>query len=61
MLIATAVLGLGLWIVNFYVIANLAGWVWFPDKSNPVVQFFAHTVFFGSVLGLYLNASARRA
>lgn len=59
-LVATSVLGLALWLVNFYLIANIAGWVWFPDKANPVVQFFAHTFFFGTVLGLYLNATARR-
>lgn len=60
-LITTSILGFGLWIVNFYVIANIGGWVWFPNGSNLFVQFFAHTVFFGTVLGLYLNAFARRA
>ncbi len=60
-LITTSILGFGLWIVNFYVIANIGGWVWFPNGSNLLVQFFAHTVFFGTVLGLYLNAFARRA
>jgi hypothetical protein len=60
-LVATSVLGVGLWLVNFYLIANIAGWVWFPDKANPVVQFFAHTFFFGTAFGLYLNAAARRS
>ena len=58
--ISTSILGIGLWLANFYVIANIGGWVWFPDKSNAIVQFFAHTFFFGAVLGLYLNAAARR-
>ncbi len=59
-LVSTSILGIGLWLANFYVIANIGGWVWFPDKSNAIVQFFAHTFFFGAVLGLYLNAAARR-
>jgi len=50
---ATAV-GLGLWLVNFYLIAPAAGWVWFGN-ANPVVQFLAHTFFYGSVLGIYLD------
>lgn len=59
-LLATTVAGIGLWLVNFYVIASIAGWAWFPTRANPVVQLFAHTLFFGAVLGLYLNAAARR-
>jgi uncharacterized membrane protein YagU involved in acid resistance len=43
--------GLLLWLVNFYVIAPLAGWTWFPDQTNELVQFLAHTIFFGAVLG----------
>ncbi len=50
---ATAV-GLVLWLVNFYLIAPAAGWVWFAN-ANPVVQFLAHTFFYGSVLGVYLD------
>ena len=52
---AAAVYGLILWLVNFYAIAPLAGWNWFPNMTNPAVQFFAHTLFFGAVLGLYLD------
>jgi hypothetical protein len=55
-----SVAGLGLWLVNFYVIAPIAGWSWFPEGTNPIVQFVAHTFFYGSVLGIYLNAAARR-
>lgn len=53
--------GLGLWLVNFYVIAPIGGWTWFPEGTNPVVQFIAHTFFYGTVLGIYLNGAARRA
>lgn len=60
LLVWTGVAGLGLWIVNFYVIAPIAGWNWFPDDTNAVVQFFAHVFFFGTVLGIYLNAASRR-
>jgi hypothetical protein len=53
--------GLALWIVNFYVIAPIAGWRWFPDMTDPVVQFAAHTFVYGSLLGLYLDRTAARA
>lgn len=55
--ISSAAGGLALWIVNFYVIAPLFGWTWFPNGTNPVVQFIAHTVFYGTVLGLILDRS----
>lgn len=55
----TSVAGLGLWVMNFYVIAPIAGWNWFPDNTNALVQFFAHTFFFGTSLGIYLNATSR--
>ena len=51
--------GFALWIVNFYVVAPIAGWNWFPNETDPIVQFLAHTFFFGSVLGLYLDRFAR--
>ena len=51
--------GFALWIVNFYVVAPIAGWNWFPEGTDPVVQFVAHTFFFGSVLGIYLDRFAR--
>jgi len=54
-----SIAGFALWIVNFYVIAPIAGWRWFPDGTDPVVQFVAHTFFFGSALGVYLNRFAR--
>jgi uncharacterized membrane protein YagU involved in acid resistance len=51
--------GIALWIVNFYVLAPLAGWSWFPDRSNPVVQFVAHALFFGCPVGWYLGRHQR--
>ncbi|MDQ3937167.1 MAG: hypothetical protein M3253_00635, partial [Chloroflexota bacterium] len=54
-----SIAGFALWIVNFYVIAPLAGWQWFPNETDPLVQFVAHTFFYGSVLGLYLDWTVR--
>ena len=57
---AATVYGLLIWIVNFYVIAP-AAFPWFT-QTNQVVQFFAHTFFYGTVLGLLLaftRSSAR--
>lgn len=52
LLIATTVFGLGIWILNFYVFSP---WLfpWFDD-SPDLVQFIAHTVFYGMPLGLIL-------
>lgn len=55
-----SIAGFGLWLVNFYVIAPIGGWIWFRDGTNAVVQSIAHTFFYGTVLGIYLNAVARR-
>lgn len=52
--------GFGLWILNFFVLAGVFGWNWFPDSQNVAVQFVAHTVMFGTVLGLALNWLAFR-
>ena len=54
-----AVFGLVLWIINFYLISPQI-FPWFA-AANPVVQFFAHTVFFGGALGLLLAAGRRPA
>jgi hypothetical protein len=51
---AATVFGFALWIVNFYIIAPIA-FPWFA-MANPVVQFFAHTFFFGTALGLLLSS-----
>lgn len=55
-ILAGVVFGLGLWLVNFYVIAPLAGWDWFP-RSNPIVQAVAHTAFFGCPVSWMLARS----
>ncbi len=55
LIIAASVYGLLLWLVNFYVIARIAGWNWFPDQTNVAVQFVAHTFFFGTVIGWVLE------
>ncbi|WP_047866505.1 hypothetical protein [Rubrobacter aplysinae] len=50
--------GLLLWIVNFFVIAPIA-FPWFT-MANQVVQFFAHTFFFGTAFGLLLAGRINR-
>jgi dipeptide/tripeptide permease len=42
--------GLLLWLINFYVIAPPARWVWFPTMANPVQQLISHVFAFGTVL-----------
>jgi len=54
-LISASVVGFALWIVNFYVLAQVFGWTWFPNNTNAAVQFVAHTFLYGSVLGLVLD------
>ncbi len=54
-LIVTSLAGFALWVVNFYVLAGIFGWSWFPDGTSAAVQFVAHTFFFGTVLGLVLD------
>jgi hypothetical protein len=56
---AGSIFGLALWLINFYLIAP-AAFPWFLD-ANPLVQFIAHTFFFGSVIGYYLWDSHRRS
>ncbi len=58
---AATAYGLLLWLVNFYVIARVAGWDWFPDGADQFWQgFIAHTFVFGTLLGVYLVATLRR-
>ena len=54
-LVSASVGGFVLWIVNFYVLAPVFGWTWFPNNTNVAVQFVAHTFFFGTVLGVVLE------
>lgn len=51
----TSLAGFLLWVINFYVFAPIFGWTWFPNDTNPLVQIVAHTVFFGTVLGLVMD------
>ena len=53
--------GFALWVVNFFLLARALGWAWFPDGQNVAVQVVAHTMMFGTVLGLLLNRLAFRA
>ncbi len=55
--IAGMMFGFSLWILNVYIIAPLAGWLWFPQGSNPIVQFVAHVFFFGYPLSFWLSRS----
>jgi uncharacterized membrane protein YagU involved in acid resistance len=55
LIIAASLYGLLLWVVNFYVVAPVAGWNWFLDMTEPLVQFVAHTFLFGTVLGLVID------
>jgi len=52
LLIATTLFGLGIWLLNFYVFSP---WLfpWFQDSPN-LVQFMAHTIFYGMPLGVIL-------
>lgn len=52
--------GFGLWILNFFILAGVFGWTWFPDTQNVAVQFVAHTVMYGTVLGLVIDRLAFR-
>jgi hypothetical protein len=54
-----AVYGFALWLLNFYVIAPIA-FPWFVE-ANPIVQFIAHTFFFGAALGWYMYWARGRA
>jgi hypothetical protein len=53
--LAGIVFGIALWLVNFYGVAPLAGWTWFPERTDPVVQFLAHALFFGCPVGWMLG------
>lgn len=48
--------GIALWIVNFYVLAPMIGWTWFPERTNVAVQFMAHAFFFGLPTAWYLTS-----
>jgi hypothetical protein len=58
---AASLAGFGLWILNFFILAGAFGWSWFPDSQNVAVQFVAHTLMFGAVLGVVLDRLAFRS
>lgn len=55
LLLTASIYGLMLWLVNFYIIAALFGWQWFEHQTSPLVQFLAHTFFYGWILGMHLS------
>lgn len=59
--LAGAALGTALWVVNFYLVAPIFGWTWFPQMTDPLVQFIAHAGFFGVPLGAYVAWALRRS
>ncbi len=54
LIVAATLYGFALWLINFYVVAPMA-FEWF-GMADSVVQFVAHTFFFGTVLGLLILA-----
>jgi hypothetical protein len=52
---AGIVFGIVLWLANFYLVAPVAGWTWFPERTDPIIQMLAHAVFFGCVAGWMLG------
>jgi uncharacterized membrane protein YagU involved in acid resistance len=58
--VAGTAFGIVLWLVNFYVVAPAAGWTWFPERTDPVVQFLAHAFFFGCTAGWMLGRGRLR-
>jgi hypothetical protein len=49
--------GTGLWLINFYVIANLLRWTWFMRPEVAVVSFVGHAFLYGCLLGWSLSAA----
>jgi hypothetical protein len=49
--LAGIVFGTVLWLIDFYVVARIAGWSWFPDNTHHIVAFLGHALFFGASLG----------
>ena len=57
--VAGVLFGTVLWLVNFYVIARLAGWTWFAGDAHHVIAFVGHAFFFGCPLGWILGRVGR--
>jgi hypothetical protein len=56
--IAGIFFGAALWLMNFYIVAPLAGWTWFPANVHHVVAFVGHAFFFGLPLGWLFGRAA---
>jgi hypothetical protein len=41
------------WLFGFYLIGPALGWVWFAEKTLPIVQLAAHAIGYGAVLGWF--------
>jgi len=52
--VMSALYGGALWSVNFYVLAPMAGWDWFPQLTNPAIQLVAHAIIYAPVTALAL-------
>ncbi len=59
LVVAASVYGFLLWLINFFVLAGAIGRPWFKGAPKGE-QFVYHTIFYGTVLGLYLVAVMRR-
>jgi hypothetical protein len=55
---AALLYGTALWVVNFYVVAPLAGFDWFAQLSNPVIQFVGHGIVYAPVAAITLQPGA---
>jgi hypothetical protein len=56
LIVAGSAYGLALWLINYYLIAVIAGLRWFSAGTYPVIQgLIGHTLFFGAVVGFYLS------
>jgi hypothetical protein len=56
LIVAGSAYGLALWLINYYLIAVIAGLRWFSAGTYPIIQgLIGHTLFFGAVVGFYLS------
>ncbi len=59
LVVAASVYGFLLWLINFFVLPGAISRPWFKMAPKGE-QFVYHTIFYGTVLGLYLVAVMRR-
>lgn len=60
MMLFAALAGFLLWILNFVILSSPLGVPWFATDTSPTVQIITHTIFFGAVLGFYLDLNPPR-